>query len=138
VRVETTDTDAERSRALARRVRDDAAKGVDFGTLVRRYSRYLGPATPDGDIGFVSMGSLQPQIRAGLDTLEVGQVSEVLENQVGFNIFKVTDRKPERPYTLEEIQEQLPEAVGQIRFRERYDEWIKGLRARAHVEIRQS
>lgn len=136
IRVETTDADRERAKALADRVRTEAVKGVDFGTLVRRYSKYPAPAGPDGDIGFISLGSLMPQIRAGLDTLEVGQVSEALENQAGFNIFKIGDRKPERPYTLEEIKEQLPEAVGQIKFKERYDEWLKGLRAKAVVEIR--
>ena len=136
IRVETTDADHERAKALADRVRAEAAKGVDFGTLVRRYSKYQAPTGPDGDIGFISLGSLVPQIRAGLDTLEVGQVSEALENQAGFNIFKVGDRKPERPYTLDEIKEQLPEAVGQIKFKERYDEWLKGLRAKAVVEIR--
>jgi peptidyl-prolyl cis-trans isomerase SurA len=136
IRTETTDADRERAKALADRVRTEAAKGVDFGTLVRRYSKYQAPAGPDGDIGFISLGSLMPQIRAGLDTLEVGQVSEALENQAGFNIFKVGDRKPERPYTLDEIKEQLPEAVGQIKFKERYDEWLKGLRAKAVVEIR--
>ena len=76
------------------------------------------------------------QIRAGLDTLEVGQVSETLENPAGFNVFKLTDRKPERPYQLEEIRQQLPDVVGQMKFKERYDEWIKGLRAKAVVEIR--
>jgi peptidyl-prolyl cis-trans isomerase SurA len=136
IRVETTDADHERAKALAERVRTEAAKGVDFGTLVRRYSKYQAPTDPDGDIGFISLGSLMPQIRAGLDTLEVGQISEPLENQAGFNIFKIGDRKPERPYTLDEIKEQLPEAVGQIKFKERYDEWLKGLRAKAVVEIR--
>ena len=94
-------------------MRDEAAKGTDFATLVRRYSKYDGPAQSDGDVGFVSLGSLQPQIRAGLDSLETGQVSEVLVNQAGFNIFKVTDRKPEREYSLEEIREELPDAVAQ-------------------------
>ncbi len=136
VRVETTEADRARAQALAGRVRAEAAKGVDFATLVRRYSKYPGPATPDGDIGFIPLGSLPPQIRAGLDTLEVGQVSESIENQSSFNIFKVADRKPERPYTLDEIKEQLPEAVAQIKFKERYDEWLKGLRAKAVVEVR--
>ena len=136
VRVETTDADHARAKALADRVRAEAVKGTDFGTLVRRYSKYQGQATPDGDIGFVSLGSLMQQIRAGLDTLEVGQVSETLENPAGFNVFKLTDRKPERPYQLEEIRQQLPDVVGQMKFKERYDEWIKGLRAKAVVQIR--
>lgn len=136
VRVELSEADAERARALATRVRAEAAKGTDFATLVRRYSKYEGQAGEGGDLGFISMGSLQPNIRAGLDSVEVGHVSAVLVNPVGFNIFKVTDRKPERPYTLEEIKDELPDAVQQIQYRKRYDEWIAGLHKKSHIEIR--
>lgn len=136
VRVPTDEKDAERALNQADRVHEQAIKGTDFVTLVHRYSRYQGPATADGDIGFVPMSALQPNIRAGLDTLEVGQVSPVLQNAIGWNIFKLTDRKPERTYELAEIRNQLPGAVEQIKLRERYDEWIKGLRSRAHVQIK--
>lgn len=136
VRVPTTEADRERARALAARVRAELVNGMDFGTMVRRYSKYPGPAGPDGDIGFISLGTLMPAIRAGLDSLEVGQVSEPLENQAGFNIFRVHERKPERPFELDEIREQLPEYVAQLRFKDRYEEWVKGLRAKAVVEIR--
>ena len=138
IRVPLTDEDIERARKRADSIRGQAAKGTDFATLVRRYSKYQGAKDESGDIGFLSLGSLQPTIRAGLDSLEVGQVSEALVNPAGFNIFKVTDRKPEREYTLEEIKEQLPEAVAQMQFRDKYDDWVKGLRAKAHIEIRKS
>jgi parvulin-like peptidyl-prolyl isomerase len=132
IRVPVTDDDAKRARKIADRVRAEAVKGADFPTLVRRYSKYQGPQSPEGDVGFVSMASLQPAIRTGIDTLELGQVSEVLPNQSGYNIFKVTDRKPEHAFTLEEIKEELPEAVAQIQFKDRYDAWIKGLRKGQH------
>ena len=136
VRVPLDEADADRARKLADKVRDQAAKGANFGDLVKRYSKYQGPASPDGDLGFVSLGTLQPQIRAGLDSVKVGGVSDVLVNSAGFNIFKVSDRKPERRYTLEEIKQELPDAVAEIKQRERYDEWIKTLRGKAHIEIR--
>jgi peptidyl-prolyl cis-trans isomerase SurA len=136
IRVETNDADRDRARALADRLRGEAAKGMDYGTLVRRYSKYPGHVGPDGDLGFLPLSSFPPPIRAGLDTLEVGQVSEALENQASFNVFKLLDRKPERPYQLDEIKDQLSDAVTQIRSKERYDEWIKGLRAKAIVEVR--
>jgi len=135
VRAQPTQADADRAEALARRVQAEAAKGGDFSALVHRYSKYQGPASPDGDLGFVSLGTLQPNIRAGLDSLGVGQVSPVLANQVGYNIFKVADRHPERPYTMDEIKDELPDAVQQIQFKERYDEWVKGLRAKAHIKV---
>lgn len=135
IRVQPTPADVERTRQLSQRVRDEAAKGTNFATLVRRYSKYDGPANEEGDVGFVSLGSLQPNIRAGLDTLQVGEVSGLLENQAGFNIFKITDRKPEREYQLEEIKNELPDAVGQIQLQEKYEEWLKGLRAKAQIRI---
>ncbi len=138
IRVPVGDDDVERARKLAVRVRAEAVKGMDFATLVHRYSKYQGQQDENGDLGFISLGTLQPQIRAGLDTLEAGEVSEVLQNPVGFNIFKLLDRRPERVYSYEEIKDELPNAVAEIRFRERYDDWVKGLRAKARVEMRDS
>lgn len=138
IRTPLGEADVQRARALAERVRSEAAKGTDFGTLVRRYSKYQGQQGEDGDLGFVSMASLQPAIRTGLDTLEVGQISEVLTNAIGFNIFKVTDRRPEREYQLEEIRDELPGLVAEMKQRDRYEDWVKKLRAKAHVEIRGS
>ena len=136
VRVTPTETDVLKAKALAEHVRDEARKGTSYAILVGRYSKYDGPASPDGDVGFVSVATLQPTIREGLDSLEVGQVSDVLPNQAGFNIFKITDRHPEREYTLEEVKGDLPDAVAQVQFREKYDAWLKQLRAKAQIEYR--
>lgn len=135
IRVPLTEADVERSRAQAAKVRADAVAGKDFGELARRHSRYAGPHSEDGDIGYLPMTSLQPNIRAGLDSLPVGGISEVLTNPAGFNIFRVTERKAEREYQLEEIKGELPRAVSEIQFREKLDAWVKGLRAKAHIQI---
>jgi len=138
LRVPITEADVERSRSLAAKVREEAVSGKDFGALARRYSRYVGPHSEDGDIGFLPMTTLQPNIRAGLDTVQVGGISQVLVNPAGFNIFRVTERRAEREYSLEEIKAELPGAVSEIQFREKLDEWVKGLRAKAHIQINKS
>jgi peptidyl-prolyl cis-trans isomerase SurA len=138
LRAPVEQADVERARQLTERVRAEAVKGADFSALVRRYSQYEGKQDENGDLGFISLGTLQPNIRTGLDTVAVGQVSEVLENPAGFNIFLVNDRKPERAYELDEIRDELPDAVDQMKRREQYDGWLKGLRAKAHIEIRSS
>lgn len=135
IRVPLTEADVERARAQAARVRVEAVSGKDFGELARRYSRYSGPHSDDGDVGYLPLSSLQPNIRAGLDSLPVGGISEVLMNPAGFNIFRVTERKAEREYQLEEIKSELPNAVSDILFREKLDVWIKGLRAKSHIQI---
>jgi peptidyl-prolyl cis-trans isomerase SurA len=138
-RVPVEDADIARARQLAERVRALAVKdGANFGALARQYSQYEGQQDESGDLGFIPLGTLQPNIRAALDTIAVGRVSEVLENPAGFNIFKVNDRKPERMYELEEVRGELPDVVDQMKRRDRYEEWMKGLRAKAHIEIRGS
>jgi peptidyl-prolyl cis-trans isomerase SurA len=138
IRVDVADDDVDRAKRLAEKVHGEAIKGTDFGGLVKKYSHYQGPQSDGGDLGFLSYGQLQPQIRAGLDTVKVGGVSDVLVNRAGFNIFKVLDRKPERDYQLDEIKDDLPQAVAQIQYREKYDAWVKSLRNKAHIEIRKS
>ena len=136
VKVTPTDDDVARAQKLALNVREQAAKGGDFAALVKKYSTYRGPASADGDVGFLSLGALQPSIRAGLDPLKVGEVSQVLPNAQGFNIFKVLERKPERDYELAEIKEELPDAVSEAQFRDKYDAWLKTLRSKAQIEYR--
>jgi peptidyl-prolyl cis-trans isomerase SurA len=136
VKVTPTDADVDRAQKLSQSVRDQAAKGGDFGALVRKYSTYRGPASADGDVGFLSLGQLQPSIRAGLEPLKVGEVSQVLPNAQGFNIFKVLERKPERDYELAEIKQDLPDAVAEAQFREKYEAWLKTLRSKAQIEYR--
>lgn len=138
IRVPLDDADAARAKKLAESVRDRAVRGEDFGKLAARYSQFKGQTGPGGDLGFVSVATLQPRIRAGLDTVAVGGVSEALANQAGFNIFKVLDKRPERAYTLDEIRNDLPQVVTQIQSRERYDAWVKSLREKSHIEIRNS
>ncbi len=136
VKVTPTEADIDRAFELAKKVREQAAKGGDYAALVKRHSTYPGQAGPDGDVGFLSLGQLQPNIRAGLEPLKIGEVSEVLTNPQGFNVFKVADRKPERAYELSEIKEELPEAVAQAQFRVKYEAWLKTLRSKAQIEYR--
>ena len=138
LRVPLTDDDVQRTRKLAESIRAQAVAGTDFGALAKRYSRYAGPHGEDGDIGFLPMTTLQPAIRAGLDSVRVGGVSEVLINAAGFNVFRVTERKADRAYALEEIKAELPGVVSEMLFREKLEEWVKGLRTKAHIQINKS
>jgi peptidyl-prolyl cis-trans isomerase SurA len=138
IRVPIEEADADRAKKLAEKVRAEALAGKDFVELSKRYSRYEGPQNDRGEVGPISVTALTPHIRAGLESLPVGGISEVLPNQIGYNIFRIIDRKPEREYELEEVRDELPGAVGQMKFRDRYETWVKGLRTKAHIEIRKT
>ena len=135
-RIQPSEKDANRSKAQIEQIRAQAVKGVDFGTLARRYSKYKGPAGSDGDLGYLPMSLFSADFRAALDTLELGQVSPILLNPQGFHLFKVNDRQAERPYTIDEIRQDLPELVRQQKLKEQYDTFVADLRKKAHIEYR--
>ena len=87
-------------------------------------------------VGAPMITSTPSSMPAPLTSVAEPSVSPVLPNQQGFNIFKVTDRKPERSYEVAEIKNDLPEAVAQVYFREKYDAWLKTLRSKAQIEYR--
>ncbi len=136
IRIPVTADDEARAQATAEKVYQEAAKGMDFGALARRYSKFTGPHDANGDLGFLPMTAFSPDFKAALDSLEIGGVTPPLRNQQGFHIFKVLDRRPERPYTLDEIRDQLPDLVRQIKLQKQYNTWVASLRSRARVEIR--
>jgi len=135
-RVQPTEKDAERVRVKIEEVRTQAVKGVDFGTLARRYSKYKGPSGPDGDLGFLPVTAFTPEFRAALDTLETGQVSQALINPQGWNLFKVFDREAERAYRIDEIQQDLPDLVRQAKMKTQYEAYVADLRKKATIEYR--
>jgi parvulin-like peptidyl-prolyl isomerase len=137
LRVPVTEADARRSYELAQKVRGmAAAPNADFSALVKRYSQYGGQTGPDGDVGFVAVTQLPPNIRAGLQDLAPGDVSEVLQSAQGFNVFRVVDKKPARDYEVAEIAKELPGAVAQQMFLEKREAWVKTLRTKAQIEYR--
>ena len=135
-RLAPTEKDALRVRQRIDEVRTQALKGVDFGTLARRYSKFAGQSGPDGDLGFLPMTAFSPEFRAALDTLETGQVSPPLLNAQGWHLFKVLDREGERAYRLEEIRNELPELVRQAKLKTQYESFVADLRKKAQIEYR--
>lgn len=136
IRVAPQASDQQRAETLANRVYDEAKKGADFGDLVRRYSTYKGPAGPGGNLGFLPLSAFPQEFRDGLSSLSIGQVSRPLLGPQGYNIFKMLDRHAERAYTLDEVKEQLPDLVRQIKLKKQYDTWVASLRSKAHVEYK--
>jgi peptidyl-prolyl cis-trans isomerase SurA len=143
-RLAPTEDDARRVKQRIDEVRTQAVKGVDFGTLARRYSRFDGPSGPDGDLGFLPMTAFSPEFRAALDTLETGQVSPPLLNAQGWHLFKVLDRESERAYRIDELAKEvgpdgkpvLPELVRQAKLKNEYETYVADLRKKATIEYR--
>ncbi len=102
-----------RARRLADSLRAELDEGSDFGSLARQYSDDRRSAQKGGDLGFVQPSQRLPEAFLGaLDTLKVGETSDVLDTRFGYHIIKLVDRKAQRSF--EEAYEDLKEQVAQM------------------------
>ena len=123
IRLPVTAKDQERAFELAESVYKRAVQGEDYASLVKLFSKFRGPQGDGGDLGFLPITDFSPEIRAVVETLEIGKISPPQPSPQGYVVFKVLERRSEREYELEEIEDQLPELVRQIKLREEYDGW---------------
>jgi peptidyl-prolyl cis-trans isomerase C len=94
LRIEETDTDAVKAEKK-QKIEDllvQARGGADFAELAREHSD-CPSKTRDGELGLFPRGQMVGEFEDAAFSLEVGQISEVVETQFGYHIIKLTDRK---------------------------------------------
>lgn len=102
-RPERTRADA---RALAQRIAEEARSAPErFAALAREHSEDLVTKTTNGSLGAVSGASLLafPQVLDAFAALRSGEVSEAVETDYGFHVFRLRPPPPERSLSAAHI-----------------------------------
>ncbi|TKJ35128.1 hypothetical protein CEE39_01580 [bacterium (candidate division B38) B3_B38] len=104
----------------------------DFIKVIRSYS---GDPNADGDLGYFKQGELKKELEEVAFSLEVGQISEVIETTEGYYIIQLIDKKPPQRAPLEEVREEIQNSLWNERFQSGYQEYMELLRKANYVEI---
>jgi len=104
----------------------------DFIKVIRSYS---GDPNADGDLGYFKQGELKKELEEVAFSLEVGQISEVIETTEGYYIIQLIDKKPPQRAPLEEVREEIQNSLWNERFQSGYQEYMELLRTVNYVEI---
>lgn len=106
-----------------------------FSWVARRQSldKHTGPG---GDLGFLSKGSMVPEFEEVVFTMEVGEVSDVIESDFGYHLIKLTAvRKSRNALDYEDAAEDISRMLLLEKRVAVYDELIADLMNRAHIEV---
>lgn len=131
------DATSEDLESLARRaeeVRREADR-VPFEDLARRYSQD-GSATRGGDVGWFTRGKLQLALEQVAFSLEVGEVSPVVQSALGFHILKVLERRRVPLVDPEESRRRIRYDLSEQAFARLYRDYIEELKTRGRVVLR--
>ena len=122
------------TRRLSQFRREILAGTKTFEQLARDNSED-GSAAQGGDLGWSSPGQYVPEFEEAIAGLDVGGVSEPVATRFGVHLVQVVDR---RQVTLDRKQqrEQARSILREQKFEEAYVEWLRDLRGRAYIEMR--
>lgn len=127
---ETRKADA---RKKAEEIYEKVKAGEDFSELAKAYSE--GPsAVKGGAIGWLKTGRTVKAFEDAAFALGVGEVSGIVETPYGFHIIKVTDKKPDRVFAYDDIQEQLSDYLKKQKVSLTEKAYIEKLKKKATIE----
>jgi peptidyl-prolyl cis-trans isomerase C len=119
-----------KTESEAREVLKDLKQGKDFADVARARS-LDSSASQGGDLGTFGRGDMVAEFEKAAFALKVGEISAPVHTQYGYHIIKVTQRTPARLKPLDEVKEDVRNALIS-----RYvDTLLDNLRRAAKVQI---
>jgi len=119
----------------ARQLRERISQGEPFEILAAQYSK--GPAAAQGgDIGFVERGVMVPEAEKAAFSLPAGQVSDVIETEMGFHIIAVVDKRGAGLKPLPAVRNEIKAKIEDEKVAKKYDEWIEDIRKKSFIDVR--
>lgn len=121
-------------RGKAEKILKNLKDDQDFAGLAREYSD--GPTkNKGGDLGYLRKGQLDKQFESKIFALKKGEITDVIETEYGFHIFKVTDIKPETILAYENVKEKVKKFLVDEKIKQEADEYARKLREKTDVKI---
>ncbi|HZT55764.1 MAG TPA: peptidylprolyl isomerase, partial [Burkholderiaceae bacterium] len=124
------------SRRLAEFKRQIQAGTKTFEQLARENSED-GSAAAGGDLGWTGPGTFVPEFEDAMNKLAVGGISDPLVSRFGVHLIQVLERR-EAVIDLKQQREQARNVLREQRFEEAYLDWVRDLRGRAYIEMREA
>lgn len=135
-------------RALARELVARARAGEDFAELARQHSDDAGTREAGGNLGIRApeaspaaqagkRPTLAPKLEQVVMELAEGEVSDPVPYRDALVIFKLVSRQPSRYTSLDAVRSEMIQRVKAEQLEKAKEKWLKDLRRRNHVDIRQ-
>ena len=106
-----------------------------FEQLARENSED-GSAAGGGDLGWASPGAFVPEFEETMNALPINGISDPLTSRFGVHLIQVLGRR-QTTLDLKQQREQARNVLREQKFDDAYVEWVRDLRGRAYVEMRE-
>lgn len=132
--LEENDQARENTKEKIEFVEEQLENGAEFGDMAREYSDDTATSVDGGDLGFITEGQMVEEFEKTAFSLEVGEVSGIIETQFGYHILKVFDLEEGRIQEYDEVKDDLSVYLSELKKAEKWEEFIMELINNAEIE----
>ena len=83
----------------------------EFAEIAKENSDDPGSASRGGDLGFFGRGVMVKSFEDKIFSMQLDEISDIVETDFGIHIIKLTDIKEEKKQTLEEVRQQIEDKL---------------------------
>jgi peptidyl-prolyl cis-trans isomerase SurA len=123
------------ARRLAEMKRQIEAGQAKFEDLAKANSED-GSAEAGGDLGWMGAGGFVPEFEEAMNGLALNGISGPVMSRFGVHLIQVLERRMVE-VEMKTLRDQARAALREQKYDEAYQEWVKELRAKAFVEVRE-
>jgi peptidyl-prolyl cis-trans isomerase SurA len=115
-------------------LRERIQAGEEFASLARQNSDDASSVVAGGDLDWINEGGMPLEMAAVIDTLEVGELSEVFQSETGWHIAEVLGRR-EADLSSQYSRSQAENALRNRKFELELQNWLIEIREEAFVDV---
>lgn len=123
------------ARRLAEFKRAIEAGKTSFEQVARENSED-GSAADGGELGWASPGGFVPEFEEAMNALPLNGISGPVMSRYGLHLIQVLERRT-IAVDPKQLRDQARSALRERKYDDAYNEWVKDLRAKAFVEVRE-
>lgn len=112
----------------------DLRRGADFAKMAEQKSKDHATAGSGGDLGFIKKGQMVPEFEKAAFSLNLGEISDVVQTQYGYHIIQALEKKAAVNPAFEDIKDDVKTRLIDQKIQEKFDSWLAELRSRANIE----
>jgi peptidyl-prolyl cis-trans isomerase SurA len=135
LRVSPQLSEAAATQRLAEFRRQIVAGSKTFEQLARDNSED-GSAAAGGELGWASPGNFVPEFEEAMNKLAINGISDPLVSRFGVHLIQVLERR-QTALDVKQQREQARNVLREQKFEAAYLDWVRDLRGRAYIEMRE-
>ena len=131
---EKTEEGRKEAREKIEMIKEKLENGEDFEKLARTYSDDETTKENGGDLGYVYKGQMVDEFDKALFSLDVGEISDIVETNIGYHIIKVYEYKKEYVEDFEEVKDSIKEYLLSLYKNSKWQDFIYSLIDKADIK----